>query len=313
MKDYIKLQTFSRIHQANLMKDVLEQNDIEAVVINERDSLFLIGDIELYVKKGEKAKANKLINEFNGLTKINSFFIAKPIVLLQNYLKDKGLETILKKTEDDNYVLDNYELYIANESVADVVPYLTGEKLNGWKKIDTCSHTRQARFRLELLDNKEIDTIIIKKKNSEFHVEEINLFVEVPNAEKATSILTDLDGWIIIKTYDKLHKAEIREDLLGKNSIRAIIKSSGEAEFNLFVKEINKDKSIKAINEQKEWHKIKSYNNYYNALYTKEKLESLKIDATIICRKDSAFFLGEYDLYVEDLMTEKAKNIINES
>ena len=313
MKDYIKLQTFSRIHQANLMKDVLEQNDIEAVVINERDSLFLIGDIELYVKKGEKAKANKLINEFNGLTKINSFFIAKPIVLLQNYLKDKGLETILKKTEDDNYVLDNYELYIANESVADVVPYLTGEKLNGWKKIDTCSHTRQARFRLELLDNKEIDTIIIKKKNSEFHVEEINLFVKVPNAEKATSILTDLDGWVIIKTYDKLHKAEIREDLLGKNNIRAIIKSAGEDEFNLFVKEINKDKSIKAINEQKEWHKIKSYNNYYNALYTKEKLESLKIDATIICRKDSAFFLGEYDLYVEDLMTEKAKNIINES
>ena len=101
MEDFIKIQTFERIHQAELRKTILEQNGIEAVVINERDSLFLIGEIELYVKEKDKAKALALIDEFQGLTKINSFILEKPVIKFNEILKNAGIETTFKVKEDD--------------------------------------------------------------------------------------------------------------------------------------------------------------------------------------------------------------------
>ena len=311
MKNYIKLQTFERVHQAEIRKEMLIANRIEAVVINERDSLFLIGDIELYVPKNDKQKAKALINEFDGLTQINSFILEKPVKRFHDFLENKGIKTILKRTEDDNFVLDNYVLFIENENVEKVVPYLTGEELFNWKKIDTCTSTRQTRFRVEILEKENIDTIVIKKKDSEYHVEEINLFVENNNFETAKKILTEFSGWVKIKTYDKLHRAEIREDLLGKNKVKAIITINTEQEFDILVKENKKQKAIDIIDKKKNWLKVKSFSNYHKAIFAKDELENNNIDASIISRKDSAFLLGEYDLYVDDFMVEKAKKIVN--
>ena len=311
MKNYIKLQTFNRLHQAEIRKEMLNAHGIEAVVINERDSLFLIGDIELYVPKNDKQKSKALINEFEGLTQINSFILEEPVKRLQDFLDNKGIKTILKKTEDDNYVLDNYVLFVENENIEFVIPYLTGEELFNWKKVDACTRTRQTRFRVEILEKEKIETIVIKKKDSEYHVEEINIFVQVNNYEKAKKILTEFSGWVKIKTYDKLHRAEIREDLLGKNKVKAIIKLNSEQEFNILVQENKSQKAIDIINKQKNWLKIKSFSNYHKAIFAKDELENNNIDAAIISRKDSAFLLGEYDLYVDDFMVEKAKEIVN--
>ena len=154
--------------------------------------------------------------------------------------------------------------------------------------------------------------MVIKKKDSEHHLEEISIYVEAKNTDKAKKLLKELIGWTILKTYNTFLRAEIREDLLGKNNIRAIIKSNHKNEFDLYVKEKNKDSSIDVINKQKEWIKIKSFGNYYNANFAKLKLERKKIDVSLISRKDSSFFLGEYDLYVDDFMVDKAKELLNE-
>ncbi len=310
MQDWIKIQTFDKIHQAELRKDILEENDIESVIINEKDSLFLLGEIELYVKNKDKSKANALIDEFFGLTKINSFFLYKPIKLFYDILVNEGINVVLMEKKDKDFLLDNFELFIENDKIEDVVPYLTGEKLTGWKKVESCLHTRQVRFRVEILDKNNIDAIVIKKKDSNLHVEEINIYVQDESFEKAKTTLTILQDWVIVKTYDKLHRAEIREDLLGKNNIRAIIKKKTTNEYDLLVKTDLLNKSLDVIKNKKEWIKIASTNSNYKAQIVREKLELEKIDAIVINQKDSMFLLGEYYLYVDEIMVDKAKKIL---
>jgi len=312
MQDWIKIQSFDRIHQAELRKDILEKNDIEAVIINERDSLFLFGDIELYVQKKDEKRALALIEEFQGLTKVNSFILHKPIALLKDILDLNSIYAVIKKREDENYVLENFELYVRNEDVSKTVPFLTGEKLIGWKHVSTSVHTRQTRFRVELLEENKIDSIVIKKRNSEFHLEEIFIYVKSENEELAKKIMTELIGWIKVGQYEFLHRAEIREDLLGRFGIRSIINQISNNQFDLLVECSNEEKAIDVINQHREWTKIQSYPDIITAEYVKEILEESSIDCILINRKDRTFLLGDIDIYVDDFHAEKASEIVKE-
>lgn len=311
MEDWVKIQTFERIHQAELRKDILEKNNIQAIIINERDSLFLIGEIELYVQKDQEKKAKALINEFEGLTKVNSFILAKPIENLKEILDRNEIYAVIKKKENSKFILDNYELYVRNEDVDKTVPYLTGEKLKDWTKVDACLHTRQTRFRVELLEEKGIDSIIIKKRNSEYHLEEINIYVKNEHKDVAEKELNQLKGWIKIENYNKLHRAEIREDLLGKHGVKSIIKHKKNG-YDLYVECSNEEKAIDIINQHREWTKIKSYPNIISARYARDFFNDNDVHAILINRKDRSFLLGEIDLYVDDFKVEKALNLLKE-
>ena len=78
-EEWIKLESFDRPHQAEIRKTILEQNNINAVVVNARDSLFLLGDYELYVRREDEKMAHAIIEEFHGLTKVDSFILSKPL------------------------------------------------------------------------------------------------------------------------------------------------------------------------------------------------------------------------------------------
>ncbi len=310
MKDWTKIQVFDRIYQAELCKDILEKNGIEAFIINARDSLFLIGEIELYVKDAEEAKAKALIDEFDGLTKINSFIMPRPMENFKKYLEQHGIEVIVKKKEDSEYILENYEIYIKNEDLDRAIPILRGEKLEGWVKIDSYNHTRQMKFRIEILEEKKIESIVIKKKDSNYHLEEVQVWVEEKNVEVATKLINQLNGWIKIETYDQLHRAEIREDFLGKHAIRSIIRKENSTAYELYVECHNEERSIELINEYKNWIKVDSFETIVEAEFCKEMLEENNVNAVIINRKDSSFLVGEIDLYVDEDSVEKAKNLI---
>jgi hypothetical protein len=310
MKDWTKIQTFDRIYQAELCKDILERNDIEAAVVNARDSLFLIGEIELYVKNANVAKAKALIDEFEGLSKVNSFILQEPIEKLKEYLAQHGIDSILKKKDDTNYILENFELYIKNEDLNLVIPILTGEKFEGWTKVDVCNHTRQTRFRIEILAEKNIDSIVIKKKDSNYHLEEIQIWVENKNAQKSIELLTMLNGWIKIKDYNQQFRAEIREDFLGRHKIRSIIKKIDENSFDLFVECHNEEIAIEIINQHKNWIAVESFDNLIKAEFYQKILNDNGIDAVIVTKKDSSLFQLEYGLYADEDDVEKSKKII---
>ena len=311
MEDWIKIQSFDRVHQAEWRKELLNEYDIQAVVVNERDSMFLMGEIELYVKKEDEKRALALIEEFRGLTKVNSFILQQPLENLKDILDANEIYAVIKTCKNDRYVLDNYELFVRNEDVEKTVPFLTGEKLTGWSLLESCVRTRQTRFRIEMLDESGIKSIEIKKRDSEFRKEEINIYVKNKDLEKAQRVLIDLIGRIKVDSYDKLHRAEIRENILGKNGIRSLIIKNGEV-YDLYVECNNEEAAIEIINEHRDWKKIAVFSTAIDASYAVSLLNKSGIDAVETDMIDSTFNFGEISVYVDDFNAERAEEVLKD-
>lgn len=309
MKGWSKIKSFDNYYSAQFCADILKNAGIEAVVVNAKDSLFLIGNIDLYVPEEKEKLAIYILEQFEGLTKINSFILKKPIENFQNYLKEKGIETILKERKSDKYILENYELYVKNEEIEKVVPYLTGEAITEWTVVKTFNRVRQTRYRVELLDSYLIDNFIIKKKDSNQHVEEIKIYVENKNAQKATEILTELRDWTTIDTFDKLSVAELKEDILGRYGIRGIIEFSNN-KYELKVLNNEKNKAIEILDLTSEWIQLQVFDSFVDAENVVIVLEQNNIKASIITISDSMFLIGGFAVYIEKHNIEKALQIL---
>ena len=61
-KGWIKVKTFTKPIEAEIVKQMLEENDVAAVLLNKQDSSYLFGKIELYVYEEDETVANVLIN-----------------------------------------------------------------------------------------------------------------------------------------------------------------------------------------------------------------------------------------------------------
>ena len=63
-KDWVKIYSTGQEYLAGILKDMLMEHNIEAVVMNKQDSSYLsFGDIELYVKSENAIKAKYLIDK----------------------------------------------------------------------------------------------------------------------------------------------------------------------------------------------------------------------------------------------------------
>jgi hypothetical protein len=63
-KDWTLVFTTSTPFQAEIVKQMLDSNGIEAVVLNKQDSSYpTIGEAEVYVMAGKEVVARKLIGE----------------------------------------------------------------------------------------------------------------------------------------------------------------------------------------------------------------------------------------------------------
>ncbi len=64
-KNWETIYSTDQLYLAELAKQMLHDNGIEAVVVNKRDSTYnTFGDIEVYVKRDNVIRALKLIKEF---------------------------------------------------------------------------------------------------------------------------------------------------------------------------------------------------------------------------------------------------------
>ena len=61
--NWIKIYVTNNYQKAQLIKMRLEENGINTVDINKKDSMYLFGDIELYVDKINFIKAKDVIKE----------------------------------------------------------------------------------------------------------------------------------------------------------------------------------------------------------------------------------------------------------
>lgn len=308
--NWVKIISFDNPYEAQIKKQLLKNAAIESVIVNAKDSMFLIGSIDLYVKEKNEKKALQLIEQFAGMTKINSFILKEPILLFKKYLQSKGIETIIKEKENDKYILDNYELYIPNENIQEVIPYLTGEKIKDWASASEYLNVIQTRYMVELLMNNNIQSFIIKKKDSDFHLEKINIYVKNEDLEKAKQILDELPGWKKIREYKDSSIADLKEDLLNRKEIRAIIKEENKV-YNLYTEKEFADKAIDIINQYTEWVEIKTVDSFIDAEAIINILSQNQIEASILSLRDNVFLIGGYAIYVPKNEVSKAIDMLN--
>jgi hypothetical protein len=62
--DWVPALYTGKIHQAILAREVLQDADIESILVNKKDSVLLIGDIELRVKSDVLVQAKYLLKDF---------------------------------------------------------------------------------------------------------------------------------------------------------------------------------------------------------------------------------------------------------
>lgn len=57
--------TSNQLYLAEMIKDILIDHEVEAVVVNKQDSFYHFGDIEVYVRPSGVVKAKHIINKIN--------------------------------------------------------------------------------------------------------------------------------------------------------------------------------------------------------------------------------------------------------
>ena len=308
MEEWIKIYSFDSQYQAEMSKDILEQNDVKAVIINAKDSLFLLGEYELYVHNSDEKKAISIINEFKGLTKVDSFIMRGPIERLKDELEANDITAVIKVCRNPRYVLDNYELYVANEDVQRVVPFITGEQLKGWSKAQTCTKTTQTRFRIEILNHYHIPSIVIKKRDAKFMKTELNIYVKDEDLTQATEVLSELKGWAKVHTVQTPDMAELIEKQLGKEGVKAIIERQQD-NYVIYVEGPNCENAKTIISQQKSWKLLATYTDNIEAQYAAGLLENSGIETVTVFRDDIRLMV-DIDLYVEEFQLDKAAEIL---
>ena len=64
-KNWTKIRTYSNTIEAEIVKQMLEENNIPAVILNKQDSSYHFGRIELYVNESDKIQALELTDDIN--------------------------------------------------------------------------------------------------------------------------------------------------------------------------------------------------------------------------------------------------------
>jgi hypothetical protein len=63
-KDWKQVFLTGESYRAEIAKELLENNEIEAVILNQKDSTYItFGDIEVYVNEKDVDKANEILKE----------------------------------------------------------------------------------------------------------------------------------------------------------------------------------------------------------------------------------------------------------
>lgn len=66
MEGWTLIYTGNKIQDVNFIQSLLDDHKIVSVVVNKQDSVYLIGDIELYVSAEDAFNANQLIKGLQG-------------------------------------------------------------------------------------------------------------------------------------------------------------------------------------------------------------------------------------------------------
>ena len=64
--NWVVVYSSAPLYEAEMIRSLLAGNDIECVIMNKQDSVYMFGDIDVYVPTDESFKAKQLILELKG-------------------------------------------------------------------------------------------------------------------------------------------------------------------------------------------------------------------------------------------------------
>ncbi len=309
MKDWIVIKSFDRIQQAQLRKALLEQNGIEAVVFSQKDSAFLLGSIDLYVKKKDFAKAKEVLTQFSGWAQINSFIRKPPLSLQEEILQRSEIETML--TEEYDAILNStiYELFVKTDKAQKIIEKFN--HLTDWTLITEHFRPKFIAYYFDILDKYEIKTLVLSQKNQDGFITNIQLYAENLNADFAQNLVAELRGWTVIHRPYSKEDAEKWIDFLEENKIPALYEYESESKnFYLYTPLEFEQEAIDLVNRNRDWKLVETYSDFYQAIMAKNVLAQQNIESIIMTKKDSVFLLGDIEIFVEEKNYEKAVEIL---
>jgi hypothetical protein len=59
--DWVIVFSTPQIYEAEIMKTILAENNIECITVNKRDSMYMVGEVEIYVMTDQVLLAKKII------------------------------------------------------------------------------------------------------------------------------------------------------------------------------------------------------------------------------------------------------------
>ncbi len=62
-KEWALIYTSDKIYEIEILKGLLQENNIDSYIINKQDSMYMIGEIELYVPIDDILKSKLIISE----------------------------------------------------------------------------------------------------------------------------------------------------------------------------------------------------------------------------------------------------------
>ena len=65
-ENWISIFSTDRLHQAELIKNTLQQFGIETVILNQRDSLYHVGEISIMIPIADQEKAIEILKSIHG-------------------------------------------------------------------------------------------------------------------------------------------------------------------------------------------------------------------------------------------------------
>jgi hypothetical protein len=64
-ENWVPIFSSAKLYEVEIIGGMLSENDIETFILNKQDSMYLVGEIELYVPMDSIMKAKQLISKYN--------------------------------------------------------------------------------------------------------------------------------------------------------------------------------------------------------------------------------------------------------
>ena len=64
--NWVIIYSTSQLYEAELVKSMMAENDIECVIMNKQDSTYRFGEIDIYVPTEDSLQAKQLILTYKG-------------------------------------------------------------------------------------------------------------------------------------------------------------------------------------------------------------------------------------------------------